>query len=186
MYEVLLPKGKSTLQHEHNADNFQIFFNTSVVINEPQGGKQMSFPVPAGAVNFASATGKPYTHRVEGNGDTPFRVIALELLGASQAAAGSDSTKRPSPPFTVALENARGRAYRVILNPGESTGPFSRAANTAMFAISSGRISEQAEGRASRLWDFDPGNFRWNETPEKLSLKNESSARIELVEIEIY
>ena len=186
MYEVMLPKGKSTMMHEHRADNFQVFFNDSKVTVEPKGGLPATFPVRAGFVAFSSTGLGTYTHRVEGAGDTPFRVIAIELLSASSATAGTASVERPSPPFNVALRNPKGRAYRVGLDPGESTKTFTRPANTAIFAISSGRISEQAEGKAPKQWEFNSGNFRWSETPAILSLKNESSTRVELVEVEIF
>jgi hypothetical protein len=86
----------------------------------------------------------------------------------------------------VVEDNERGRAYSVKLNPGESTETFTRPANTAIFAISGGQISEQAKGKAPTQWKFDSGNFRWSETAEQLSVKNDSSNRVELVEIEIY
>lgn len=186
MYEVVLPRGKSTLRHEHRADNFQVFFNDSNFINDPGGGAAMLYPSSAGYVGFTSTANGPYTHRIEGAGDTPFRVIAIELLASSSQAVGAGSARRPSPPFRAALETERGRAYRVSLNAGESTGTFTRPANTAIFAISSGRISEQTEGKTPTQWDFNSGNFRWSETSEKLSMKNEGASRVELVEIEIY
>src|SRR4030095_10033490 len=38
IYEVVLPKGKATLMHEHRADSFTVFFRTAEVTNEPHGG----------------------------------------------------------------------------------------------------------------------------------------------------
>lgn len=186
IYDVVLPKGESTLWHKHSADSFQVFFNASAVIVEPQGGQPRRYPLFPGLVVFSSTAKGPYTHRVEGDGDAPFRVALCELLGAPSGVGGANSAKRRDAPFSVALQNDRGRAYRLLLKPGESTGTFTRPANTAIFAISSGRISEHSEGKAPRLWDFDPGNFRWSDFPETLSLKNESRARVELVEIEVY
>jgi hypothetical protein len=186
IYEVVLPKGKATLMHEHRADSFTVFFRTAEVTNEPHGGgKPVMFNRTPGFVSFTSTAKGPYSHRVIASGETTFHVIAMELL--SPAPAGSATTsQRLGSAFKLALENPRGRAYRVTLAPGESTETFTRPAGSALFAISAGRISETVDGKSARLWDFDPAHFRWFENSEKVSMKNESSTPIELVEIEVF
>jgi hypothetical protein len=186
MYEAVLPKGESTLWHRHSADGFQLFFSSSSVIVEPKGGPAATYPVFPGLVVSSSGSVTPYTHRVEGGSETPFHVIDMEFLAPPSGGGGGNAAARRKPPFSVALESGRGRAYRVILKPGESTGTFHRPAKTAIFAISSGRISEHVSGKAPRLWDFDPGDFHWSDFPESLSLKNESSTSVQLMEIEVF
>jgi mannose-6-phosphate isomerase-like protein (cupin superfamily) len=185
MYEVVLPKGKATLVHEHRADSFTVFVRTADVTNEPLGGKPVVLQRPPGFVGFTSTAKGPYSHRVTASGETTFHVIAMELLSPTPASSAT-ATQRPSSTFKVVLESPRGRVYRVTLAPGESTETFARAAGSALFAISAGRISESADGKPVRLWDFEPGHFRWFETGEKLSVKNESSTPIDLVEIEVF
>ncbi len=90
------------------------------------------------------------------------------------------------PPFEVVIDNPRGGLYRLKLGPSEAIDPFERPAATAILAISSGRISEQSAGRPDRLWDFEPGSFRWIEASEELAVRNEGSVPIELVEIEVF
>ena len=51
--------------------------------------------------------------------------------------------------------------------------------------LSGGRIAETVQGAGIRLWDFETGHFRWTDTAETLNLKNEGSAPLHLVEIEI-
>ena len=59
MYEVVLPKGKATLMHEHRADSFVVFFRAAESTNEPYGGgKPLVLNRTPGAVGFAS-TAKP-------------------------------------------------------------------------------------------------------------------------------
>lgn len=186
IYEVVLPKGESTLWHEHSEDNFAVFINASSVIVQSPGLQPMSFPIAAGGVSFRSTANGPYSHRVEGNGDTPFRVMLLELRAPQSGTSASGTPQRADPPFYLRLQNSRGRVYRVILGPGQSTGMFTRPANTAIFAISSGRISEQAKGKAAKTWEFDAGAFRWADSAESLSLKNEGASKVDLVEIEVY
>ncbi len=183
--EVVLPRGKASLFHEHLYDAFFVFFRNAEITNEPFRGKPVATKTPVGSVSFTPTSTGPYAHRVIASGEDTVHVIATELLTPPAAGAASASESR-FPPFEVALENSRGRIYRLRLNPGESADGFTRPARTAVFAISSGRISEKPEGKPARLWDFEPGHFRWVEANEELSLKNESVAPIELVEIEVY
>jgi len=185
MYEVVLPRGRATLMHEHLADNFTVFFRTARVLNEPHGGGEpVAVEARPGVVSFSSTAEGPYTHRVISGGEETFHVIAMELLTPGPAAAPS-AEPRPGAAFELVLENDRGRAYRIILAPGESTGSFTRPAGTALFAVSSGRVSEELEGRPRRLWDFEPADFRWFDGSEALSIRNEGTEPIELVEIEV-
>jgi pimeloyl-ACP methyl ester carboxylesterase len=186
MYEVVLPPGRATLPHEHRADNFTVFFSTAPVTVEPYGGGEpVVIETAPGAVGFTSTAGGPYSHRVVAGGEETFRVIAMELL-SSPPATSMHSTPRLGSAFEVVLENERGRAYRITLAPGESTGPFTRPAGTALFAVSAGRVSETGSGGQARLWDFEPAQFRWFDHAETLSLRNEGRTTVELVEIEVF
>lgn len=183
MYELVLPKGKATLVHEHRADSFTVSFRTTEITREPLGGKPVVVKIPAGRVGFASTAKGPYSHRVIASGDATTHVIAMELMSSAGAVTAA---QRPGAAFKIVMENPRGRAYRLTLAPGESTEAFTRSAGTAVFAISAGRISESADGKPARLWDFEPGHFRWLDVSEKLSVKNEGSIPIDLVEIEVF
>ena len=69
MYEVVLPKGKATLVHEHRADSFTVFFRTAEVTNEPHAGKPVVFKRTPGFVGFTSTAKGPYSHRVIASGE---------------------------------------------------------------------------------------------------------------------
>lgn len=128
IYELVLPKGKATLFHEHRADSFGIVIRTTEVTNEPKEGKSATAEIPGGSVNFTSTETGPTAHRVIAKSDTPFHVIAVELLRSSPIGS-EDISKRPGWLFRISFENSRGRAYRIALNPGESSGMFTRPAN---------------------------------------------------------
>ena len=186
MYEVELPKGKSTAFHEHTLDNFAVQLVATTRAIELKGGQRVDASVQAGQTGFSSTAKGPYSHRVEATGDVPYRVIAMEIFSANKIDKDAVRVKR-SPPFTVAVqENPRGQAYRLILKPGETSGPFERPANTAIFAIRGGRTSELIDGKAPRLWDSETGNFRWTDEPLRLSIRNEGVTAIEFVEIEVF
>jgi len=185
MYEVILPTGKATLFHEHRADSFSITVSNSEITIEPRGGTPVVRKREAGFVGFNSTAKGPYSHRVIASGETTFHVVAMELMSPTPEGPVTVN-QRATSPFKVALENSRGRVYRITLNPGESTGTFTRTAGSGILAISAGRISEGVEGSSTRLWDFEPGHFRWFDASEQLSIKNESATPIDLVEIELF
>jgi hypothetical protein len=186
MYEVVLKQGEATLMHEHLADNFTVFFRNARILVEPYGvGEPAVIDVVPGGVGFTSTAEGPYSHRVISGGAETFHVIAMELLTPPPANPVHPSLRSGSA-FEVALENNRGRAYRITLAPGESTGLFTRPAGTALFAVTAGRISESRAGKpSSRLWDFEPAHFQWFDTSETLSIKNEGPLPIEFIEIGI-
>lgn len=185
MYEVRLAKGQATLMHEHRADSFSVIFRDTRISIEPLGGAATSSVFSAGRVGFASTAEGAYSHRVVASEDTGFHVIALELMTpAPDPAASLDPRAEPS--FELVLDNPRGRAYRIRLGPGESTGPYLRPGSTAVFAVSAGRIAEEVSRERDRLWDFETGHFRWIDIAQTLTLKNEGSTPVDLIEIEIY
>jgi hypothetical protein len=185
MYEVRLAKGQATLMHEHLADSFSVIFRDTEISIELLDGATTNSSFSAGRVGFASTVQGPYSHRVVASKDTDFHVIAMELMTPAPDPAASLDPRADSS-FELVLDNPRGRAYRIRLASGESTGPFTRPGSTAIFAISAGRIAEELSGERNRLWDFETGHFRWMDHAETLALKNEGSTPVDLVEIEIY
>jgi hypothetical protein len=185
IYEVQLSRGSSTSFHEHTKDSFSVLLNTTSRANEVRGGQRDIAQVKAGQVGFASTAKGPYTHRIEATGDMPYRVVVIELLTETKPAAATDVPVRPQPSFSTVLENSRGRAYRLMLKPGESSGTFTRPVSTWIIAISGGRTSELTDGQAPRLWDSERGNFRLTTMSESLMLRNEGDSTVEFVEIEV-
>jgi hypothetical protein len=147
-------------------------------------GRKGTREVKAGDVGFSSTATGPYTHRVTPQGDLPLHVVDIEIL--NNAKLGLDSAAKRPESFKMVLENPRGRAYDLHLKPGESTPAFTRGPNTGIFAVSGGRVSETPDGKAPRLWDSEPGDFRWNDLPERLTITNNSAKDEELVEIELF
>jgi hypothetical protein len=185
VYDVHLHRGKWSQFHEHAWDNFFVFIHATTQAFEFNDGRHGTRQVKTGEVAFASTAAGPYTHRVTAEGDTPVHVVDIEILN-NGLGSGIPGTKRPEPSFKIVLENSRGRAYDFVLKPGESTAVFARPANTAIFAISGGRVSETAEGKAPRLWDSEPGDFRWNDASERLTITNGSTSDEEFVDIEFF
>jgi len=185
VYDVQVPKGKWTQFHEHTEDNFFVFINPATLAYEFKDGRHVTRHVKPGEVGFASTATGAYTHRVTAEGDLPFHAVDIEILHNMQFGSDAAAPKRLEPFFKIVLENSRGRAYDIRLKPGESTALFRRTANTGIVAVTGGRVSETADGKMRRLWDAEPGDFRWSEVSEKLTIQNNSVMDEEFVEIEL-
>jgi len=185
VYDVQVPKGKWTQFHEHTQDNFFVFIDPTTQAYEFVDGRHGTRQVKSGEVGFSSTATGPYTHRVTTEGALPLHVVDIEILRTVQLGSGAAAPKRPEPSFKMVMENSRGRAYDIVLKPSESTAAFTRPANTDIFAVSGGRVSETDDGKPARLWDSEPGDFRWNEVSKRLTITNNSVYDEEFVEIEI-
>jgi hypothetical protein len=183
VYDVRVPAGYWTEFHEHTWDNFFVFITPTTQDYEFSDGRKGTREVKAGDVGFSSTATGSYIHRVSTRGE-PLHVVDIEIL--NNAKLGSDSAAKRPESFKIVLENPRGRAYDVNLKPGQSTSLFTRTSNTAIFVVSGGRVTETLEGKAPRLWDSEPGDFRWNELPERLTLTNNSPQDERYVEIELF
>ena len=79
--DVQIPPGESLLFHKHSYDNLSVRISGGLIQNQVEGSE---WPAPQevkpGAVVFAEASRKPYTHRVKNLGTSMYRVIDIELL----------------------------------------------------------------------------------------------------------
>ncbi len=79
--EVQIPVGETLLWHTHSHDNVSVRLSGGTVQNQKQGSDwPPATEVKSGAVVFAEASNKPYTHRVKNIGPGVYHVIDVELL----------------------------------------------------------------------------------------------------------
>ena len=81
MLEVRLAPGETTEFHTHSHDNLAVRLSEAVVTRQDQGKDWVpASKVVPGEVSLTKGAESPYTHRVKNVGETPFRVIDVELL----------------------------------------------------------------------------------------------------------
>ncbi len=79
--QVSIPAGESLLYHTHSYDNLSVRISGGTIKNQMKGSDlPPQIEVKPGAVVFAEASKKPYTHRVFNLGTSAYRVVDLELL----------------------------------------------------------------------------------------------------------
>jgi quercetin dioxygenase-like cupin family protein len=79
--DVQIPPGESLAFHTHAHDNLSVRISGGLIQNQIQGSEwQPTSEVKPGAVVFAEASNKPYTHRVKNLGTGIYHVVDVELL----------------------------------------------------------------------------------------------------------
>ena len=57
------------------------------------------------------------------------------------------------------------RIYRIVLDPGQSTGKHTHQRSGLSVAVSGGKVSFELEAKKTEIINFKPGDFRWNSGP---------------------
>jgi quercetin dioxygenase-like cupin family protein len=182
--DVEIPAGYQTLFHTHALNYTYLMVNSALLRNEVPGKPAADIKIPAGLVGYYRASEGAYTHRFTNIGDGTFRAIGIELMRAAPGVAVTPPLPEQSGYVTV-LDNERVRAYRVTLEPGQSTpsvtlpGPSIRVAGTA------GKILQQAPGAEAVAINLTPAQFEFRSGSAAHSLKNVGDARVEIYEFEL-
>ena len=181
--DVEIPPGYQTLFHTHALNYTYLMVNAALLRNEVPGKPPADIKIPAGLVGYYRASEGAYTHRFTNIGTETFRAIGIELMRTAPDVSVTPPLPEQSGYVTV-LDNERVRAYRVTLEPGQSTpsvtlpGPSIRVAGTA------GQVLQQAPGAQPVAMDLTPAQFEFRSGPAAYSLKNVGAARVEIYEFE--
>lgn len=188
MLNIHIPPGRDTGFHTHFADSTTVLFNPAVRTNQVYGEDKISepsagAPVPRVSYNNVVENGE-YTHRAANVGPTPFRGISALLhdrvMGGPPVSDRSDTGG-----FEQILDNARVRAWRVRLAPGEKTGQITQAAPGWRVYTRGGVLDELVPGSAPRGMAVVAGDFMWQDGGQTRAVQNTGATVIEFVEYEL-
>ena len=85
---------------------------------------------------------------------------------------------------TQIMDNGRLRAWRVILEPGQSTGQITQSAPGLRVYVRGGVLAEVIPRNADRGMARYEGDFIWKDAGETCSIRNTGTTRLEFVEFE--
>src|SRR5258705_11589904 len=133
LLNVNIPPGRNTGYHTHYADSVSVNLTPASQTNQNFGSSQVGAPGTGGEgapgrATFTDVTKNgPRTHKATHVGPTPFHNISL-ILKDRGAAANTVSDRSGVKGYTQIMDNARLRAWRVALKPGEATGQIKQTA----------------------------------------------------------
>jgi len=87
--------------------------------------------------------------------------------------------------YTQIMDNARLRAWRVALKPGEATGQIKQTAPGLRVYVHGGVLAEMVPGSADRGMAAYDGDFIWQDAGQTRSVKNTGTTLIRFVEFEL-
>jgi mannose-6-phosphate isomerase-like protein (cupin superfamily) len=179
------PPGGDSGFHAHYRDLFYVVIQHSG--SSGQGlGKPMTVVqgTPAGAAAFSPIGDQPRVHRVV-NGDAgTSQFIVIELRRANPL--GTEISSRETEIlYTLIADNPRLRAWRLILEPGQSASSITQGGKGVRVVVRGGLLTTITPGLADQILALQPGDFAIQPVGAIRALKNIGTETIELVEMEL-
>jgi quercetin dioxygenase-like cupin family protein len=185
MLRVYMRTGKGSNFHTHSLDQISILVEAGA--NEGQVyGKTEKIAAKAGtrgSVGFTPFSKKSFTHRSTNTATTPFDNLVIALL---KPGPGSFTPQaRDVPGYRQLFDNDRVRAWRLQLEPGQTTGPITQTAPGLRVIIDGDELQEIIKGETDRPLALRSGDFYWQEPGVTRAIRNSGSTAINLVEFEL-
>jgi len=184
---VYLPPGAPRgpdVYHTHSLDQLSVLVEAADMSNQALGDPAMG---PArrgqrGNVGYTAFSKKPQTHWGANVGATPFHNIVVALLYPQP---GRFSPGSRVPGYQQVIDNDRVRAWRLMLEPGQSVAAISQRAPGMRIVVDGGEISETVPGALDRGWGLRTGEFFWQDAGVSRAVKNIGTTPINIVEFEL-
>jgi hypothetical protein len=190
LLNVNIPPGRNTGYHIHYADSVSVNLSPATQTNQNYGSSEVNPPGAAGEGEPGRATftdvtkNGPRTHKASNVGPTPFHNISFILKNhASNGATVSDRSGVAG--YTQIMDNARLRAWRVVLKPGAATGQIKQTAPGLRVYVHGGVLAEMVPGSADRGMAPYEGDFIWQDAGQTRAVKNTGTTQIEFIEFEL-
>jgi hypothetical protein len=185
LLNVYIPPGRSSNYHTHSLDQVSVLVEAADQTGQAYGGE----PTPArrgtkGTVNFSADAKTPITHKGSNIGTTPFHNIVIALL-KPQASGFTAGSRADAPAYTQILDNERVRGWRLVLEPGQSAPAITQKAPGMRVVVDGGEIVESVPGELDRTRAMKGGDFFWQDAGVTRAIRNSSTSRVEIVEIEL-
>jgi hypothetical protein len=185
LVNVQIPPGRVAGYHTHSLDQISILVGDAdtvgQVLGEQPGASRRN---PRGNVGFTAYSKKAMTHKVSNVGPTLFHNVVITIMypepGRFTPGSRADGTG-----YTQILDNERVRAWRLVLEPGQSAAAITQSAPGIRVVIDGGEIAENVPGEAERGMAPKTGEFFWQEPGVTRAVRNTGTSRIQLVEFEL-
>lgn len=187
LLNVTVPPGRNTGYHIHTNDSVSVNIEAADMTNQPLGEPQAGPPRHSrrGEPSF-TATSKqpPRTHKASNVGPTPFHNIDV-IFQKPQPAGFTPGSRTGIAGYTQIMDNERLRAWRVVLEPGQSAAAITQPAPGLRIVIDGGIIAENVPGQPERGMFLKPGDFFWQDGGVTRAVSNTGNTRVEFLEYEL-
>jgi hypothetical protein len=184
--KIDVPPHRNTGYHTHTTDSVSVNIEPADMANQLPGEKQTP-PQHSkrGQPNFTAYTNQPpRTHKASNMGETPFHNVSF-LLNYPKPGRFSPSSREGVSGYTQIMDNERVRGWRLVLDPGQTSGSFTQAAPGVRIVLDGSEIAEVVPGQADRGMNLRMGEFYWQDPGITRAVRNSGTTRLELFEFEL-
>jgi hypothetical protein len=186
LLDVYVPPGRTTGYHTHTGDSVSVNIEEADMTNQDWGAAK---PGPArhsrrGIPTYADYRTTPKTHKAVNVGTTPFHNISF-IFNSPKPYGLTPGSRAVVPAYRLMLDNARVRAWRITLGPGESVPAITQGSPGLRIVVDGGELVEQVPGQPDRPMILMQGGFYWQDASVTRALKNAGTTPITLVECEL-
>jgi hypothetical protein len=177
------PRGPEVF-HTHSLDQLSVLVEAADMANQALGAPTMGQPRRGqrGNVGYTAFSKEPRTHRGANMGSTPFHNIVVALL-TPQAGRFTPGTRPEG--YQQVVDSERVRAWRLVLQPGQSAPAITQGAPGMRIVVDGGEIVESVPGEPDRGWGLRTGEFFWQDAGTTRAVKNIGTTPINIVEFEL-
>lgn len=171
--------------HAHYRDLFYVVIQSQPQRSQRPGQPLTAAPIlPVGAAGYSPSGTEPRVHRVV-NGDGGIsQFIVVELRRASPLGNAMPS-REAAPQYVPIVDNPRMRAWRLILEPGQSVPAIVQGGNGVRVVVRGGLLTTTAPGVPDQTLALRAGDFAIQKGGATRALRNGGTETIELVEMEL-
>ncbi len=181
----LYPPGGDSGFHAHYRDLFYVVIQAQPSSSQRPGQPLTAAPmVPAGAAGYSPIGAEPRVHRVVNGDKGTSQFIVVELRRPS-ASGNAVSSREAAPQYVQIVDNPRMRAWRLILEPGQSVPAFSQGGNGVRVVVRGGLLTTTTPGAPDQTLALRAGEFAVQKSGSTRALRNDGAETIELVEVEL-
>lgn len=181
----LYPPGGDSGFHAHYLDMFYVVVQTGQSSIQNLGKPLTPGPkVAVGTASFGDLGGEPRVHRVVNGDKSTYQIIVVQLR-RTEPRGNSVSARETAKGYTQIADNRRLRAWRLILEPGQSTTSISQLGKGVRIVVRGGLLTTISPGIPNQVLALRPGDFSVQSTGFTRALSNTGAETIELVEIEL-
>jgi len=178
------PNGDSGM-HTHFLDHLYVAIQPAQVSGQNLGKPLAALPaIQLGAVGYGAMGNEPRTHRIV-NGDKGIAHFVVVELRRAKPLGTPVSSRESAPQYVQIVDNARLRAWRLTLEPGQSVPAITQGNKGVQVVVRGGLLTTVRANTPDQVLFLRAGDVSIQSAGATRALKNGGTESIELVEMEL-
>lgn len=181
----LYPPGGDSGFHAHHRDLIAVVIQSVSTTAQNRGQPLTVTPaLPVGTTVYSSTDAGRRVHRIV-NGDAGISQYIVVEIRRPVPLGTAVSSREHAPQYVQLFDNARLRAWRLILEPGQTVAAITQGGNGVRVVVRGGLLTTSAPGLPDQALALHSGDFALQYSGTIRALRNDGTETIELVELEL-